>query len=95
MAKKINIVHLSFKFKFMARKPQVSQSNSDMDTDSCRRKRECAFLVTSCCSELLVTEQPKEKKKSIRVKEWLRKKDRIVYNISDIIFLVPLTQISF
>ena len=67
----------------MARKLQVSQASqsSDMDTDACRRKRAAAVVVISCCSELLGTEQPKEKKKSIWVKEWLKKKDRSVYNM--------------
>ena len=31
-----------------------------------------AVLVISCCSELLATEQPKEKIESVGVKEWLK-----------------------
>ena len=67
----------------MARKLQVSQASqsSAMDTNACRRKRAAAVVVISCCSELLGTEQPKEKKKSIWVKEWLKEKDRSVYNM--------------
>ena len=68
-------------------------ATSDMDTDSCRQKRAAAVLVISCCSELLATEQPKDK---IKVYIYgLRKKERSVYNISGRILLVLLTQISF